>query len=70
MLTITLRVTQKHVFRPPNKYFIHVFHESLSLKSFHVPKESIGYAKKERKEIHAKGHERKIIIHAKEQEKK
>ena len=32
---------------------------SLSLKSFHVPKENIGYANKKEKNIHAKKHERK-----------
>jgi hypothetical protein len=56
-------------FRLPNKYFVHVFHESLSLKSFHVPKESTSYAKNKERKSMPKGMREKIIIHAKEQEK-
>jgi hypothetical protein len=44
---------QKHVFCPPNKILqSHVM--ILSLKSFHMPKVTMGYAKKKKDNILAK----------------
>jgi hypothetical protein len=47
------------LFHPPNKNTPFTYHESFSLKSFHVPKENICYANKKEKNIHAKKHETK-----------
>jgi hypothetical protein len=56
MLTLTLRVAQKYISIHLKK-ILQLFVMSLSLKSFHMPKEKVwGYAKKERrkKERHMK----------------
>ena len=48
MLTLTLRVTQKHVFRPPKIKTLFICHKSFSPKFLYAKKEVWGYAKKER----------------------
>jgi hypothetical protein len=48
MLTLTLRVTQQHVFRPPKIKTPFVCHESFSLKSSHAKKKHGAMLKKER----------------------
>ena len=61
LLTVTVRVTQEHVFHPPNNYSIHLSWVSSS-KVFHMPKGSVGYAQKQKgKNIHAKKHEKKCM---------
>jgi hypothetical protein len=46
MLTLTLRVTQKHVFHPPKIKTPFICYESFSPKFSHAKKEVWGYAKK------------------------
>jgi hypothetical protein len=48
MLTLTLRVTQKHVFRPPKIKTPFVCHESLSPKFSHAKKKYGAMLKRER----------------------
>ena len=59
LLTLTLRVTQKHAFSIHQIITPFIYHKSLSLK-FHMPKRIVwAMLKKEEKNIHAKRHERK-----------
>ena len=52
MLTLTLRVTQKHVFHPPKIETPFICHESFSLKfSCAKKKESMDYVKKSERDI-------------------
>ena len=53
MLTITLRVTQKHVFRPPKIKTPFICHESFSPKFAYAKKRMGLYLKKERETYEA-----------------
>ena len=71
LLTLTLRVTQKHAFSIHQINTPFVYHVSLSQK-FDMPKRIVWAMlkkEKEKKNVHAKRHERKKI-HAKEHEEK
>jgi len=58
MLTLTLRVTQKHIVHPPNKNTPSMCHDPLS--KVLLCEENMGYAKRRKeKNIDAKEHERK-----------
>ena len=46
MLTLTLRVTQKHVFCPPKIKTPFIYHESFSPKFSYAKQEVWGHAKK------------------------
>ena len=61
LLTLTLRVTQKHAFSVHQIITPFIYHVSLSQK-FHVPKRIVWAMlkkEKEKKNIHAKRHDRK-----------
>ena len=57
LLTLTLRVMQKHIFPSKKNYSIRLLWLSKNL--YAKKRNGMGYAKKKRKSIHAKRHERK-----------